>query len=115
MEETTLHDAMRIDPEGQRTRKASPRAPLPKAPQSSSVAQRLLKNSTTVPVKRFDSADYFLNIALQKRKDSEQNLDPQPGAKASLAAPAQETTLLPPPLSAREHRLSPQSALRRDT
>lgn len=33
---------------------------LPKAPQGEEVAQRLMKNASYIPVKRFDSADYFL-------------------------------------------------------
>ena len=33
---------------------------LPKAPMGDEVAHRILMNSSYVPVKRFDSADYFL-------------------------------------------------------
>jgi len=48
-------------------RQQPPRA-LPKAPTSEAVARRLWMNSNAVPMKRFDSADYFLNQYLEQRK-----------------------------------------------
>ena len=38
-------------------------AALPKAPTSTEMARRLLANAEAKPVKRFDSADYFMNLA----------------------------------------------------
>lgn len=80
------------------TRHASPlRRPrvLPKAPQGKEVAQRLLRNSTMHPVKRFDSADYFKDLWLadqqkEKRRAAGEATVPEDevGAATTAAAPA---------------------------
>ena len=70
---------------GSRTRKASPlpRTPaaLPKAPMSKEVAQRLLRNGSA-PIKRFDSADYFLQLHNERTKASSGD-----GASGTAAQP----------------------------
>lgn len=45
---------------------ASRRATPPQAPSSKEVAQRILTNASLVPLKRFDSADFFLEQHRQK-------------------------------------------------
>jgi hypothetical protein len=91
--------------------KQSPRtpAPLPKAPQCEEVAQRLLRNSTLVPVKRFDSADYFLSLHVEQQRlarEEDERLSrshqSQP-QQLQTPLPIEERTQPPPPLSVR-HR-----------
>ena len=48
--------------------KTSPRGRPPIAPSSAEHAKRLLERSTAVPMKRFDSADFFLNKYMEDQK-----------------------------------------------
>jgi len=79
------------------TRRASPKQPrvLPKAPQSHEVAQRLLRNSSMQPVKRFDSADYFKDRWLDQQKEKLQREAAMGVYAGNVIAPAPEAA--PPP------------------
>ena len=48
--------------------KTSPRGRPPIAPSSAEHAKRMLERSTAVPIKRFDSADYFLSQYMDQQK-----------------------------------------------
>ena len=81
------------------SRKDSPR-PLPKAPLSQDVAQRILRNSSRVAVQRFDSAEYFLSLHKeQQKRQSEQS-------EEADAPEAVDQPLAPPPLIDNRRRLS---------
>ena len=80
------------------SRKDSPR-PLPKAPLSQDVAQRILRNSSRVAVQRFDSAEYFLSLHKeQQKRQSEQSEEAD--------APEAVDQPLAPPLIDNRRRLS---------
>lgn len=76
---------MEQNPSRDVTRKASPRR-LPKAPQGREVAQRLLRNSSLQPVKRFDSADYFKDLWLLDQKEKQR--ERADGEEEEAGAPA---------------------------
>ena len=83
---------------GTSSRKDSPR-PLPKAPLSQDVAQRILRNSSRVAVQRFDSAEYFLSLHKeQQKRQSEQSEEAD--------APEAVDQPLAPPLIDNRRRLS---------
>ena len=67
---------------------------LPKGPQSQEVAQRIIKHSTLRPVKRFDSADYFLEQYEVRKQWDEEHATSQEGARD---APSCEPELEHPP------------------
>jgi len=81
------------------TRRASPKLPrvLPKAPQSHEVAQRLLRNSSMQPVKRFDSADYFKDLWLDQQKEKLRRGATEGVRAQDAMAPAPEAAPPPPP------------------
>jgi len=65
------------------------RALPPQAPTSQLVAQRILSHATAVPIKRFDSADFFLEQHKQK-------LQHRPYADAPHKEASSEPHALPP-------------------
>ena len=82
------------------SRKDSPR-PLPKAPLSQDVAQRILRNSSRVAVQRFDSAEYFLSLHKeQQKRQSEQS-------EEADAPEAVDQPLAPPLIDNRQRLSSP--------
>ena len=98
--------------------------PLPKAHQSAEVAQRLLKHANYIPVKRFDSADYFLQqweAKQQQQRRADEDAEAQteqqhtPMERPSSSGPPPSTTattgaeLLPPPHPMRLSGLRPLS------
>lgn len=58
---------------------------LPKAPMGDEVAHRILMNSSYVPVKRFDSADYFLQQ--WEAKQTQQRLEEEEEEQRQDQAP----------------------------
>ena len=61
-----------LQPTGPQTakpqQKLSPRGRPPMAPSSAEHARRLIERTTAVPIKRFDSADYFLSKHIDQQK-----------------------------------------------
>ena len=98
------------------SRKDSPR-PLPKAPLSKEVAQRLLRNSTVKPVQRFDSADYFLTRHKEQEQQKRQSEQGEASEEAAVkdAAEAAEQPLAPPRIIDNRRRLSSPLKERRRT
>ena len=81
----------------QRSRRTLP----PQAPSSDVVAQRILAHARAVPIKRFDSADFFLDQFKQKRKMAHPPAE-EDEAPTRIAAPddmSDEVAMLlePPP------------------
>merc|ERR1712146_805178 len=92
-------DENRNSENGTRTRRASP---LPKAPQGSDVAKRLLHHAALRknPVQRFDSADYFLEQHKEQQRRSSESSAMSDAMEQQLEPPQQlEQPQLPPPLS----------------
>ena len=91
------------------SRKDSPR-PLPKAPLSQDVAQRILRNSSRVAVQRFDSAEYFLSLHKeQQKRQSEQSeeADAPEAVDQPLAPLIDNRRRLSSPLKERQRTSSP--------
>ena len=83
-----------LKPTGQQTAKArkfESRHP-PIAPSSETYAQLLLERSTAVPIKRFDSADYFLNQHVNQQK-----AEAVRAATSSRRRQAESQSMLPSP------------------
>lgn len=73
---------------------------LPKAPTSEAVARRLWMNSNYVPVKRFDSADYFLSKHHEQQRKLESDRDSKQDYQLdALTASTSVTCLRKSPLS----------------
>lgn len=77
---------------------------LPKAQLSEAVARRLWRNANAVPIKRFDSADFFLNKYLEERQqrsrsDSGEDMDVDSNRNNLSTPPTNDTLSLPLPLS----------------
>lgn len=90
---------------GSRPPSRGPPHALPKAPTSAEVARRMLANAEARPVKRFDSADYFMNqyLATQQRATAPTDKDATPSGYSSEGtvtppSTARDVLLLPPPL-----------------
>lgn len=78
----------------------------PKAPSSAETARRLLHNSTLCPLKRFDSADYFMNLELEAKSNATQAAAMQAAREASRAD--EETATVPPPPALQARPLNQQ-------
>ena len=76
----------------------------PRAPTSEMVAARILNNATACPVKRFDSADYFLDQHKHKRPSDDELVDATAAMDVTPSRPAPDAALddslqRPPPPS----------------
>ena len=86
-----------LQPTGQQTvKEKKERGHPPIAPNSEKHARRLLERSTAVPIKRFDSADYFLSQYIDHQKAEAARLAMSARRRQSLAHPSQPGSPTPP-------------------